>query len=296
MSETLQRGPRDWALLLFLGLVWGGTFYVTKIAVAGWPAAAVVATRLSIGALAISGVCLAAGLAPARGRDAWLRFVVLGTVGNALPFFLITWGQEQVPSAVAGILMAVMPLATVVLAHFFSRGEPMTARAVAGFLLGFAGIVVLLAPEVGDVRAESAPLVREIAILAAALCYAINAILARRLPSTLHPYVSAAGTMTVASLVLLPFGIYAAMHAPVPPRATMIAVVWLGLVSTAVAMMGFFVLVQRAGATFLSLINYVIPLVATAVGVAVAGERLPWTAGVALVLVLAGMALSQWRR
>src|SRR5262245_44021681 len=137
------RSLTDWGLLAALVALWGSNFMFIKLGVSAVPPATLVATRLVIGAVILVTVVRALGYAfPPVGR-AWTPYVVLGIVGNCLPFWFITWGQKSIDSALAGILMAIMPLTTLLLAHFFVAGERMTASRLAGFLLGFVGIVVL---------------------------------------------------------------------------------------------------------------------------------------------------------
>src|SRR4051812_23429337 len=126
--------------------MWGSAFMFMKIAVATVPPATLVASRLILAAIILYAVMRARGLRlPPPGRR-WLAFIALGVLGNCLPFFLIAWGQQTIDSALAGILISVMPLATMVLAHFFVAGEHLTSRRALGFAIGFAGIVVLMGP------------------------------------------------------------------------------------------------------------------------------------------------------
>lgn len=287
----------DWLLLATLVLIWGTSFLFTKIAALGVPPATVVAGRLSIAAITLVVLVRAAGLRLPRDRALWRRFLTLGLLGNALPFFLITWGQQRIDSAVAGILMAIMPLATLLLAHFFVDGERLTGRRAGGFATGFAGIVVLMGPDaLRELGGGSSRVVGQLAVLGGALCYAVNAILARRLPG-LSALVVSASVMIVASLLVVPFGA-ARLGAPTPLATTpaaVLSVVWLGFVSTAAATIVFFRIVASAGPTFVSLINYFIPVVATVTGVLVLGEQLPARAYAALGVILFGIAVSQRR-
>ena len=141
-----QRSLTDWALLLALVAMWGSSFMFNKLGVATVPPLTLVAGRLTIGALTLLVLLYARGVRLPPLGGIWIAYGVLGVVGNALPFFLITWGQQVVDSALAGILMAAMPLATLVLAHFLVQDERMTAGRVAGFALGFVGIVFLMEP------------------------------------------------------------------------------------------------------------------------------------------------------
>lgn len=289
----MTRTKEDWFLLLTLAGVWGTSFAANAVAVASIAPATVVWGRLWIAAILLLVLARAAGWAlPARGA-VWGRLVVLGLLGNALPFFLITWGQQRIDSGLAGVLMAVMPVATMVLAHLFVPGERLHARGVFGFTLGFGGVVLLVGPSaLGELGGGGPELMAQLAVLGGALCYAANTIVARNL-EPMHVVVSAGTTLAIAALVMTPAGI-----AGIDPNLgedgwALACVIWMGLVSTALATVIYFRIVSTAGPTFLSLINYLIPLIALAVGVTVLGEPLEPRALGALGLILGGVALSQ---
>lgn len=294
MTTTSLRSAGDWARLLALVAIWGTAFFFIDVSVETLPPATLVATRVAIAA----GVLLAAvrllGLEMPEPGVLWLRFLLLACVGNAIPFFAISWGQQRVPSGLAGILMAVMPLTTLLLAHFFMPGERMTPRRTAGFVIGFAGVVVLTGPDaLSRLGGEPSDIVFQLAVLAGAVCYAINTILAGRMP-ILHPIVSAACVMLMASAVMLPVSIVADQPWQLEPSAASLSsAVWLGLVPTGAATVLYFRIVSSAGPTFLSLMNYMIPGVALATGIAIAGEPFEWRVLGALALILTGLFASQ---
>jgi drug/metabolite transporter (DMT)-like permease len=284
----------DWGLLGVLALIWGTAFLFTKIAVTTIPPMTVAAGRLTIAAVVLVAAAAAAGERVPRDRGRWSSFIAMAIVGNAAPFFLISWGQVVVDSAVAGVLMAAMPLVTIVLAHFFVESEPLRSATLAGFTMGFAGIVVLVGPSVlGRVGQNEVVALRQAAILLGAICYACNAILARRLERT-PPLVVAAATMTLAAAMTLPIALATERPwtRPLSP-GSLAAVVHLGLVATALAMTLFYRAIASAGATFLSLTNYLIPIVAVIAGVAILGEAPRWNLYAALVLVLGGIGIER---
>jgi drug/metabolite transporter (DMT)-like permease len=289
-----QRTAGDWGSLLTLVLIWGTAFLFIDLSVETLPPATLVAVRVGVAAFVLVATCLALGLRLPGWGKIWGRFLTLAVVGNAVPFFAISWGQERITSGQAGILMAVMPLSTLVLAHFFVADERMTLRRVAGFTLGFMGIVVLTGPD-ALARLGGAPsdIVRQLAVLGGALCYAVNTILARRMPET-HPIVSSTAVMLMASAVMLPAAAWLDVPWTLEPSAVSVnSAIWLGVVPTAVATVLYFRIVGSAGPTFLSLINYLIPIVALVTGVLALSEALEWRAVGALVLVLGGLWTSQ---
>jgi drug/metabolite transporter (DMT)-like permease len=224
----------------------------------------------------------------------WRFFVIMAVVGNALPFWLISWGQQHIPSGLAGILMAIMPLTTLVLAHLFLEDERLTGLRVLGFAIGFSGIVILVGPNILlEMRGVSSMLLAELAVVAGAICYAANAIIARRRPPT-APLEAATGVAIAASLLMVPIALAAdqpwQLSLSVPAA---ISVAFLGIVATGIATVVYFKLISVAGPSFLSLINYLIPIWAVGVGMVALGEQPGWSALAALGLVLSGIALSE---
>ena len=297
-----HRTLAEWLLLAALVVMWGSSFMFIKIGVATVPTATLVATRLMLGAAILLMVMRRRGARlpsfSGRGLRIWRNYLVLAVIGNCIPFTTITWGQQRTDSALAGILMAVMPLATMVLAHFFVRGEHMTRNRAAGFVLGFAGIVVLMGPTaLTAVGAASLATLSQLAILLGALCYAANSVLTRLLARGDDVLTASAAMLLVASVIALPIALIVDRPWTLAPGASSIAaIIWLGVGPTAIATVFYFRLIASAGPTFMSLVNYVSPAVAVFLGVALLGEMPGLHAYFALVLILSGIALSQWRR
>lgn len=289
----VRHGLEDWLLLLALVVLWGSAFGLTDLALVGFSPLQVVTGRLWIGAL----VLLVTMGSPRRWlpRDArsWRFLVAMSVFGNVLPFFLISWGQQTIPSGMTGILMAVMPLVVLVLAHFMVPGERMDRFKVAGFVLGFAGIVVLTGPSafVGPVGGVS-ELLAQLSVLGGAVCYGLNLIIARRSPPM--PAQLTAGIVLLISAAMSTLATVAAGEAmPVAaPLRPALSLICLGLLSTGLATVIYYRVVARAGATFLSLINYLIPVYAVLAGAVFLAERLQARALVALAVILLGLVLS----
>ncbi|MDB5927218.1 MAG: hypothetical protein JWN13_6154 [Betaproteobacteria bacterium] len=292
-----QRTLTEWALLLALVAMWGSSFMFNKLGVATVPPATLVAARLTLGTLAMLALLHARGLRLPPIGPIWGAYAVLGIVGNAAPFFLITWAQQVVDSALAGILIAAMPLGTLVLAHLLVPGERMTSNRVLGFLLGFGGIVFLMEPAaVAGVGGSAIQILSQLAVLCGALCYSANSVMARLLIKS-DFMVAAAGTLLIAAALMLPIAVVHDQPWTLHPSFTSVsAIVWLGVGPTAVATILYFRLISSAGPTFMSLVNYLSPAVAVFLGVTLLGEQLGVSAYTGLALILAGIALSQWRR
>jgi len=285
-----------WLLLIALVATWGTSFLMTKLALTGFTPTGIVVLRLVVAAVVLSAAVVASRRKFAGNARLWWFFLAGAVFGNCLPFWLISWGQQGIDSGLAGILMAVMPLATLVLAHFLVAGERMNPAKAAGFGLGFAGIVVLIGPEaLSQIETGGSRLISQLAVLGGAVCYAIATIIARHRPPS-DALVAATGVGFVAAVIMLPMLSLEAPLRPAPPSlAATAAITFLGVLSTGLASIVYYRLITLAGPTFLSLINYLIPLWALAVGMAILGEQPGWRVLAALALILGGIALSETR-
>lgn len=289
------RTLRDWGLLATLVALWGSNFMFVKLGVATVPPATLVASRLAIGAAILVTVVRASGYTfPPLGR-AWMPYAALALLGNCFPFWLITWGQQTIDSALAGILMAIMPLATLAMAHQWVAGERMTRHRAVGFLLGFAGVVVLIGPSaLSGLGGSPLEVLAQLAVLAGALCYAGQSVFAR-LALRGEVMVASAAIIALAALVSVPVALI--VDRPwtlVPSVVSAYAVVWIGIGPTAIATLAYLKLIGTAGPTFMSLVNYCVPVVALFLGVALLGEKPGPNAYAGLLLILSGIALSQF--
>lgn len=264
----------------------------TAIAVESIDPLSIVFFRVVIGALVLSLAVFARQQRLPFTVQAWIIFLLLGFAGNLLPFFLIAWGQQSIDSGVAGMIMAVMPLITMILAHYFIEGEDLNRYKIIGFIMGITGVTLLLGPVFeGDLQA----LLSGIAIFFAASSYAVNTILVRRLPR-FDPRVAGAGVLIAASIALLPLWLSEHQFNPsqVSP-GSMLSLIWLGIGPTGIATIILFVVIERAGPTFLSTINYLIPVVAFFCGVVILSEPVGWSSLLALIIILSGIALTRYR-
>jgi len=282
----------NWSLLMGLVFLWGTSFMFTAISVETLDPYSIVFYRLALGSLVLTIVCYARGQRLPVSVKAWLAFILMGFVGNLFPFFLIAWGQQSVNSGVAGMIMAIMPLMTMLLAHYFVDGENLNRYKITGFILGITGITILLGPVFeGGGRAA----VGGFAIFIAATSYAVNSILVRRLPRY-SPLAAGTGVIISASITMLPLWLWLAPadSAGISLRS-MNSVIWLGIGPTGIATIILFAVIERAGPTFLSTINYMIPVVAFFAGALVLSEPVEWHSVLALITILSGIALTRYR-
>ena len=290
---SAQRDSLDWLLLLTLVAMWGSAFYFIEIALRTMTPLSLVAFRLVLAAALLFAAMHALRLPTPRDAATWRYFAVLSLLGYCLPFFFIAWGQQRIDSGLAGILVGFMPLATLLLAHRYVAGERITPAKIVGFALGFGGLVILLGPEaLGELRGTGTAFLGQLACLGGALCYAGNSVVTKRMPAT-HALVAAAWTTLIAAVLMLAAALL--FDRPSELRADWTAIatcIWLCVGPTAIATLVYFRLIARAGPTFMSLVNYLSPLVALSAGVLLLDEPVRPAALAALGLILSGIALA----
>lgn len=291
-AMTTQPTLSNWLSIAALGLIWGGTFMVVSIALDGYGPLTVACARTSLGAIALLGLMRALRRPmPTGGTRLWAYLLAIGVMSTALPFFLLSWGQQYVPSAFAGISMAAMPLFVLPLAHVFSD-EPMHLRRVIGVTTGFVGAVVLIGPGLRVIGSDISVL-GQLACICAALSYSVASVLTRRCPP-IDPITLAALTLAVGAAVMIPAML---MIEGVPGwhgARSGLAIVFLGLVPTALAALLRVQVIRSAGSVFMTLVNYQVPLWSMVFGTVILAEVLPPRFFVALALILTGLAISQW--
>ena len=286
--------PLAWLGLAVLTVIYGSAFMLTKLAVQELYPVTVTTGRISIAATLLLVVAFVRGESFGFLRKVWPLIIALAIFGNCLPFYLISWGQQTVDSGMAGILMAIMPLATIVMAHFFVPGDRLSRFQVLGFLSGFAGILILLGPAaMAEFESATHTLLPMLSILGGALCYAVNTVLAKHLPKE-SLLAIAASVLAVSTLIMLPA--WLASEAQVPLQLISVeslAVLLLGLFPTALATLIYFAVVASAGPAFLSQINYLIPVWALMMGILLLNEPFSLHAMLALFVILSGIAIAR---
>lgn len=257
--------------------------------------------RVGLAALILHAVVLAGGVAYPRGARAWGRFLVMGLVNNAIPFGLIFWAQTHIPSALAAILNAATPVFAMVLAHFWTQDDRLSARRLLGVLIGVAGVAVMTGLQA--LEGLGTQFLAQLAVLGAGLSYAVAGIYGRRFRGT-PPVMTASGQMTGSTLILLPAALLAAPPATMamPSPLTWAALLALAGICTALGYRLYFRILATAGATNLLLTTLLIPVGAVMLGTGLLGERLAprHLAGMALIaaglLVVDGRALRVFAR
>lgn len=281
----------NWISIFLLGLIWGGTFMVVSIALEGYGPVTVAAARTGLGAIALTGLMVAMR-APLPSRAALINLIPIGILNTALPFVLLSWGQQYVPSAFAGVSMAMLPLFVLPLAHVFSD-ERLQGNKALGVFIGFLGALVLVGPGLLDLGQRAEPL-GQLACVAATLSYAISSVWTRRCPPV-DPITLAAFTLIVGAVILTPAMIVIEGIPSWQGPRTGFAILFLGFFPTALAALLRVLVIRSAGSVFMTLVNYQVPLWSVVFGWLILGEDLPWRFFGALGLILFGLAVSQSR-
>ncbi|MDU8943855.1 DMT family transporter [Ovoidimarina sediminis] len=285
----------NWITLFILSIVWGAAFMSMALALEGYGPLTVAAGRTGIGALAllILGSALGQGLGRVPGRQGWAMVSLIGLLNVALPFALLTWGLQYVPSAFAGVSMGASPLFVLPLAILFSPGESADLRRVIGIVVGFVGVIVLVVPGGELASGGENEMPGRLACVTATLCYAVGAILTRRAPP-MPPLTLTGGMLLVATAVLAPFAlIFDGLPEVSVSRATL-ALIFVGLCPTGIAFFLRVRIIQSAGMIFMSLVAYMVPVWAVIFGVFLMGEELQPSLYIAVLLIVAGVAAAQW--
>lgn len=288
-------GAINFLRIAIVAIIWGGAFMAVSIAVAGLPPLSVAAARVVIGALALLALMRLRRAAHPDFRDAklivWLFIVAL--FSTAFPFALLSWGQQHVPSAFAGMTMACLPLFVLPLAHFFVPGDQVNLRKVTGFAIGLIGTMILIGTGGLSSAASGLEFWARAACVLAALCYAIGSIFTRLCPPI--------GQLALATYTLVfaatPLSFGAMMIDGIPANIgwdIIFVILYLGLFPTAIAFIIKVQVIRSAGPSFMVLTNYQVPVWSVIFGAIFLGESLPAQLFAALILILLGVAITQW--
>lgn len=298
-TEQTYMTLRLWALLMLLGLIWGGSFFFARVAVAHVPPFTLVFLRVALAALALHLYLRGRhGLYPAL-FTRWREFLLMGLINNAIPHAFIFLGQTHIGAGLAAILNATTPVWTVLIANMATQDEKLSAAKINGCLLGLAGTVVLIGPSaLSDVYGGNGgvPLWALVLPVLAAVSYGLSATYGKRFRD-LAPPVTATGQLTASTLLMLPVALLVDMPwtLPMPPLSALSAILGLALVSTAYAYILFFRIMAEAGATNTSLVTLLVPPSAILLGFLFLGETLHPVDFAGMALIASGLILLDGR-
>jgi drug/metabolite transporter (DMT)-like permease len=281
-------GRRNLAMLVALSLIWGASFLFIKVAVRDLAPAALILGRVGLAAVTLAAIApfvVGSRDTIAALRANWRWLAVVGIVNPAIPFWLLSWGETRIDSGLAAILQAAVPIFMAVFAFGFFPDERVTGLRLAGVLVGFVGVALLVGVQ------PSGQILGALAVVGMATCYAIGGLLAGRYLREASPTVVSFGTCAIAALVSLGPGI-ARAPGDRPGGKPIVSVVVLGVFGAAVAYLLYFAIVGGAGAARAGLVTYLVPPIAVAYGALFLDERIGAAALVAFALILAGVALA----
>lgn len=299
MNSTVinsRMGIVQWSMLLLLSMLWGGSYFFVEIALLEWSPLLIVAVRVCIATIVIWGIVLAAGLPLPQSRSAWTAFLAMGLLNNVFPFLLIVWGQKEIASGLAAILNAAAPIFSVIVAGMWLTDEPVTRAKLLGAALGLIGVAVLIGPSA--LAGLDASLLAQLAVLGAALSYALAGVYARRFPRmNIDPIVAAAGQLLMSSLVLIALTLVFEAPSQLLESSASVwtAVVFMAVFSTALAYILYFRLLASAGATNAILVTLLIPVTAVLLGTIILDERLEWMHFLGMIVIGLGLSVIDGR-
>lgn len=300
-----ERKPVDWIFFVSLVAMVGTGFTLLKVALETFPPTTLSAIRCLIGAATLYPIMrLRGSKMPAlmdrsqpdhpRISPIWYYMSGVGVIGLAGPFLLIAYGQQYVDSGLTGILVAFMPLSTLMLSALVLPGDHLTWPRASGFALGFAGICVLMGPAaLFNLGGGSQTVIAQLSIVSGAVLFAVGSVIIARMPPV-DVLALAMIQLIIAAIVLVPaaFVIDSPMSLS-PDSLAIVFIILIGIFPTGIANYMIVALIQSAGVTFMSQINYLGPPFAVLAGVVFLGEQPRSSTYAAMALILAGLAVAQ---
>ncbi|MBI5839176.1 MAG: DMT family transporter [Chloroflexi bacterium] len=283
---------KHWIVFILLGLIWSSSFLWIKIAVQEVGPITLVAYRVLFGLLFGIAVVFIQRAQWPRTFNEWFPVLILGIVNVAIPFFLISWGEQVIDSAVAAILDSTVPLFTIVIAHFLLHDDKMTFSKVLGLLLGFAGVVILMSKDIG---ASTGSLLGQGAVVLACVFYAGSSVYARKSTENTPGIFRSVGPLISSTIVMWPATFFIEAPVNVPQLSiTWIALLWLGVFGSGVAFIMSYYLIHEIGPTRTTMVTYIFPLGGVILGVLFLHEQLTWQLLAGAVLIIVSLVVANW--
>lgn len=284
---------KDWIIFLLLGAIWSASFLWIKIAVQEVGPVTLVAFRVLFGLLFGLAVVVIQRTRLPRTFAEWLPLLVLGISNVAIPFFLISWGEQSIDSAVAAILDATVPLFAIVIAHLALQDDKITLPKLLGLLLGFIGVIVLMSKDLGASRGS---LLGQAAVVLASAFYAGSNVYARTSTENTSGILRSVGPLVSSTAVMWSATIFVERPLKIPHLPiTWIALVWLGVLGSGFAFILLYYLIHAIGPTRATMVTYLFPLGGVILGVSFLGEALTWQLLAGGALVIASLVVANLR-
>jgi drug/metabolite transporter (DMT)-like permease len=274
--------------LAVLSLIWGASFLFIKVGVESIPLFTFVAGRMAMGAALLYVLLRLRGMEMPRPGREWVPFVVIGFLNALIPYVLIAWGEQHISSGLAAILNGATPVFTALMAHFLTTDERLTAGKILGIMLGFVGTVIVMLPEIGD--GFTFDLLGQLAVLGGALGYALAILYARRRLRGMPPIKTSIGMLASGFVLTLPLVlVFEDPLAARPGLAALGSWLTLGVFGTAFAYLLYYWLIENAGATYTSLVTFILPPMGVFWGALLLSQKIHWTSLIGLVVIILGI-------
>ncbi len=282
---------KEWAAFGLLGLIWGSSFLWIKIGVENITPFVLVTLRISFGLLGLLVVMALQRQSFPRDRNTILKYIFMGVFYVVLPFLLITWGETKIDSSMAAILNGAQPLFVIVIAHFWLHDEKITLPRLGGLIIGFIGVIVLVAQDFkpGNLQGD---VLGQLAVVGAAISYATGLIFSRKYLRGTKPVVQSTMILVVGAIIMWTLAPITSRPLDLPSTLlTWIAVIWLGLLGLCIAYLLFFYLNNAWGPTRASLVTYIFPIVGVFLGIIFLNEQPSWNMVIGSLLVVGGIVI-----
>ena len=285
-------------LLLLLIVMWGSSFAALKVSLETIPPLWVMSLRLVIGCLTITTFFLILRKSLPLTFDFWKWSLIIGFLGFSVPFSIISWGTQFIPSSLVAILMGANPIITLILAYFFLADNTLTIRMVLGVFLGLLGIILLIG--FGNINADlykAEFIYGQLAVLTGTFSFALASILLKNLPQE-HSFERTLGSLICGSIIglfLAYFFSNSSLEIHEISIKSAVSLTLLGIFSTGIASVIWFKVIALKGPVFLALVNYLIPVWALILGIFLLNERINFIVGFGLIFITIGIWLIEKR-
>ena len=281
----------DWAMLISLSLLWGGSFFFVAVAVPALPALTITAIRVGIAAIVLWIFLIVSKKTVPKSGKLWRTFFVMGLLNNVIPYTLLAWGQTSIASGLASILNATTPLFTILVASLLLSDEHITVKKALGVGIGFSGVIIMMGPALlTNIEIDILP---QLAVLGGAASYALATTYARRFKTMgVSPFEVSTGQITASTIMILPLVLmidkpYQLDNPGLPVWLSMLG---LGIFSTALAYILYFRILSSSGAVNVTLVTFLVPVSAILLGWLVLDEQLQTEHFVGMAFIGLGLA------
>ena len=281
---------KNYFTLLAIGLIWGSQFIFQELALVSFSPIWIGASRAAIGAITLIVICRSLGVESSSNQ--WVLFSIIGLLEAAIPFVLVPWGQQNLTSSTTAILMGTLPFYVLLLAPIFVKGAKINAANTISVIVGFIGLLVLFYPELSS-SAEGTDFVSSLAIIMAAVCFAIALLLLNHVRDE-HPLIVARNVLSAASIQLIVIALITTPFEYQEASITaMLSLLYLGAMCAGIVYYLYMMCIKNAGVVFTSMTNYIVPAVGVLIGALLTDESIQTNTWIALIVILLALFVNQ---